>query len=72
MAKQSASDHALEYIRGYYDKPAFKGAKVKYKGTEGKIIGGKGAHLVLEFPDKTMNGNYHPVWEIEYLDFGGM
>lgn len=66
--KMSASDIALEYIRGYYQVPAFKGRKVKYKGTEGKIKGGKGPYLVLEFADKTMNGQYHPTWEIEYLE----
>lgn len=66
--KVSASEAALEYIRNCYHVPAFKGGKVKYKGQTGTIKGGKNAYLVLEFPDKTMNGNYHPTWKIEYLD----
>lgn len=72
MARQSASDHALEYIRDYYKVPAFKDAKVKYKGIEGTIKGGKGAYLKLEFADKSMNGVYHPTWEIEYIENGGV
>ena len=72
MAKMSASEMALEYIRDYYRVPAFKGAKVKYKGTEATIKGGKGQYLNLVFEDKSMNGSYHPTWEIEYLENGGI
>jgi len=72
MSKPSASEISLEYIRNYYNVPAFKGAKVKYKGTEATIKGGRSQYIVLEFADKSMNGNYHPTWEIEYIENGGL
>jgi hypothetical protein len=72
VKRQSASDAALEYIRDYYRVPAFKGAKVKFKGIEAVIKGGKGQYLDLAFTDKSMNGPYHPTWEIEYLENGGV
>lgn len=72
MTKREASEHSLEYIRNYYHVPAYSGVHVKFTDTggavyTGKIIGGSGAYLVLDFACKGMRGNYHPTWNIEYL-----
>lgn len=67
MTKQTASDAALEYIRNYYRVPAFKGAKVRYRGDMGVIKGGTGAYLLIRIDGETTNYKCHPTWEMEYL-----
>jgi hypothetical protein len=73
MIKQSISEMSLEYIRNYYNVPAYTGKKVEYTSLAGKkytgtIVGGKDAYIVLEFEENMLNGAYHPTWNINYLE----
>jgi hypothetical protein len=68
----SAEDIGLVYIRGHYQVPARKGARIRFdypKGTRrrGTIVGSSDAHLLVDF------GNgvplvLHPTWQVTYLD----
>jgi len=68
----SASEDALEYIRNYYRVPAFKKAKIKYRGQPGEIRGGTGAYLLVRLEEAKANIKCHPTWEIEYIENEGV
>lgn len=60
---------SLEYIRQYYNVPAYEGQRVTYCGDPAVIVGGSAQYLTLQFDGKDTadTGCYHPTWEIVYI-----
>lgn len=64
---------SLEYIRRYYDVPAYRDRRVRYTGgkepREGVITNSFGQYLRIRFDGETETepGKFHPTWKIEYL-----
>lgn len=62
----------FKYIAGTYQVPAKLGARVKYRGDVGTVVGTSGHYLrILLDKDKDKSDHYphhyHPTWEIEWL-----
>jgi len=67
----NTTDHSLEYIRQYYQLPAYVGQRVCYRGNfTGTITGGSGPYIKITFDgvDEEDTGRYHPDWEMVYLE----
>lgn len=66
---------SMAYIREHYNVPAKRGGRVRYTpdgnrylATEGVIVGSRGAYLRIRMGDEKKAGNYHPTWDLEYLE----
>lgn len=61
---------SLEYIRQYYNVPAYEGARVTWCGDPAVIVGASRQYLILHFEgqDKPSHAHYHPTWETVYLE----
>ena len=62
----------MEYIRGRYNVPAKVGGRVKYTDTRGiaylgTIVGSDGAYLSIKLDGDEYPKNFHPTWNMEYL-----
>lgn len=59
-----------EYVRGYYNVPAFIGMRVRVKDREGVLVKPRSAdqyvHILFD-GDKRPRGPYHPTDGITYL-----
>jgi hypothetical protein len=78
IPKQTEEDkHSLEYVRNYYQVPAFPGQRVLYTGDKkkgpqpGVIVGGVSAHIKIRIDGEKDAYPYHPTWELEYVDEEG-
>jgi len=56
----SASEQALEYVRGTYHVPATKGKHVEYKGKRGIVTGGRNAYALIQLEGEKISKPYHP------------
>ena len=61
----------LDYIRETYGVPAEIGRRVKYGATLGTIVGTDGVYLRIKLDGWNDVGNFHPTWNIDYLDGEG-
>lgn len=61
-----ASEAALSYIRASYQVPARRDRRVAVEGREGVIVGGRDAHLLVQFPDEEGPLPCHPTWKVQY------
>jgi len=59
---------SMKYIRDFYNVPSKRGMKILYETTIGTIVGSKDAYLRIRLDGEERVGNYHPTWNIEYLD----
>lgn len=63
---------SMKYIRDTYGVPAKRGGRVEFTGSAlpimGTITGSKGARLRIRLDGATVSLNYHPTWELKYLD----
>lgn len=59
---------SLDYIRNRYHVPAKRGGKVRYRGKSGTIVGAHRGYLRIRLDGEKSIGNYHPTYELEYLD----
>ena len=67
MTKGSAA-----YVRRYYQVPAKRGARIKFRGQLGTIVGFSGAGLRVRLDDDPKRViPCHPTWRIDYLDGNG-
>ncbi|SEN89563.1 hypothetical protein [Nonomuraea pusilla] len=67
MAKGSA-----DHVRRYYQVPAKRGARIKFRGQDGTIVGFQGAGLRVRLDDDPKRiHSCHPTWRIDYLDGRG-
>ncbi len=57
----------MDYIRRYYNVPAKRGSRVRFKGKLGTITGSRYAYLRIRLDSEKSSRLYHPTWEIEYL-----
>jgi len=58
---------SLEYIRNYYNVPAYRGMPVKENhGKRGVIKSAHGSHLVVVLDGEVIRKFYHP-GDLEYL-----
>ncbi|MER6830850.1 hypothetical protein ABT352_32990 [Streptosporangium sp. NPDC000563] len=60
---------SADYVRRYYQVPAYRGDRVIVDGKPGRIVGFRGAGLrvrVDEPPHLVLS--YHPTWRVEYVD----
>jgi hypothetical protein len=57
-------------IREYRRVPAKRGMRIFYRhaGRYGAIIGSRGGDLRIRLDGDKHPGNYHPTWELDYLD----
>lgn len=64
----------FEYIRDYYQVPAYRGARIRYTGgktpVEGTITSASGPYIRVRFDDRKLTVRLHPTWEVEYLSLG--
>jgi len=65
--------HEFESIRRQYKVPAYPGGQVIYTGggtpIQCTIVGCDGQYLFLrENTDAGLVSNYHPTWELKYLE----
>lgn len=60
---------SLEYIREYYNVPAYEGQRVTFLKVPAVIVGASNQYLTLRFDGQVEpdNGRFHPTWEIVYL-----
>lgn len=62
---------SAEYIRTYYQVPARRGTRVRYRGgqipQEGTIVGFRDAYLRVRLDGEREIRSYHPTWRIDYL-----
>lgn len=63
----------LDFICTYYRVPAKRGGRIEYTDSNGvvrtgEIRGADGAHLVIRLDGETHCHNYHPTWNIKYLE----
>lgn len=62
----------MQYIRDYYSVPAKRGGRVIYSGEylprTGTIVGARGAHLRIRLDGDKHIQNFHPTWELKYLE----
>lgn len=56
----------LEYIRRYYNVPAYKGVRVTIYGRDGVIVDGEGPHLKVRMDGAPYCGIYHPTDGVTY------
>lgn len=56
----------FQYIRDYYNVPAYKGVRVNAYGKEGVIEGAEGAYLLIRVEGRTFPDRYHPTDGITY------
>jgi hypothetical protein len=67
MTKGSA-----DYVRRYYQVPAERGARIKFRGQPGSVVGFHGASLRVRLDDAPKQIiTCHPTWRIDYLDGKG-
>lgn len=63
---------SMKYIREHYNVPAKRGGRVIYTGGYlpriGTIVGSDGAHLRIRLDGDRHPQNFHPTWELKYLD----
>lgn len=63
---------SMQYIRQTYNVPAKIGGRVEYTGREspilGTIKGASGGHLSILLDGDRCAKNFHPTWELRYLD----
>lgn len=59
---------SMAYIRSYYNVPAKRGARVRYNGKPGVIVGSNGARLKIRLDGERSAKAYHPMWHIEYIE----
>ena len=66
---------SLDYIRNAYGVPAYRGARIKYRGNSvpqlGTVRGAEDAHIIVLLDGEKRPRRFHPVWRIEYLQGGG-
>ena len=65
------SEHGLEYIRGIYRVPAYKGTDVIIDGRRGEIVGSSGQHVLVRFRGSNDPLPCHPTWHATYLNKHG-
>lgn len=65
---------SMEFIRKSYRVPAEVGGRVEYTGggepKRGTITGTCGPHLMIRMDGDKASLNYHPTWELRYLQDG--
>lgn len=68
---------SMQYIRDYYEVPAFRGDRVEYTPCEGSkdaegrmgiICGAQGQYLKVRLDGDRHAGIYHPVWQLRFID----
>lgn len=60
-----------DYVREYYQVPAYKGALIAWRGNRARILGFDLAYLHIVFLDAGPDSEeteavVHPTWEVEY------
>lgn len=50
----------LEYIRNYYNVPAYKDVPIEYEGKRGRITGADGPYVMAKLDGEKHARNYHP------------
>jgi hypothetical protein len=58
---------SFDYIRRTYKVPAKRGARVRFNGLPGRIVGSKSSHLRVRIDGSNRPITVHPTWEMEYL-----
>lgn len=58
---------SLQYVRDYYNVPAYKGVRVNVYGKSGVITGGDGSYVKIRLDGAKHAGNYHPTDGVTYL-----
>jgi hypothetical protein len=58
----------MDWIRKTYNVPAKVGGRVKFQGKPGTILGVKNQYLTICLDEEDTKGQYHPMWEMEYLE----
>jgi hypothetical protein len=74
MPRTATKPDCYDYVRGYYNVPAYVGVRVKFNGREGVLVDHRGAGQyvwILFDGDKGSRGPYHPTDAIEYLPLAG-
>jgi hypothetical protein len=61
-----ANYDALQYVRDYYQVPAYKGVRVNVYGKSGVIVGGDGPYICVKVDGEKRTGNYHPTDGVTY------
>ena len=56
----------LQYVRDYYQVPAYKGVRVTVYGKSGLIVGGDGPYIRVKVDGQKHAGNYHPTDGVTY------
>ena len=57
----------LQYVRDYYQVPAYVGMRVSVYGKTGVIVGGNGPYIRIHLDGQKHDGNYHPTDGVTYL-----
>ncbi len=70
MRSKEISKENLQYINQFYQLNVTIGQRVIAIGKPGTVIGAKNGYLLIQLDsDKAKNpGNYHPTYEMVYLD----
>lgn len=77
MADEYDPSQDYEYVVNRYHVPAQKGRRVrllKGDGSEeamGTIVKAAGQYIRIRLDGEKYVGNYHPTWNLEYLDDNG-
>lgn len=63
---------SFEYIQKHYGVPAEYGRRVIADGEPGVIVGccGQYVEVNLDKHKRTVTANYHPTWNMQYLEMG--
>ena len=66
MAREIREDK-YQYVRDAYGVPNKYGATVRFEGCEGKVVGARGAYIVVKFPEEKRTHLLHPTWHVDWL-----
>lgn len=56
----------MDYIRWFYEVPAYRGRRVSYNGRIGVITGSRGMYIRIRLDGEKRSYIYHPTYEIDY------
>lgn len=62
----SGNTAGLAYISQHYGVPAFVGARFKYEGRPGTVIGSSGPHVFGRLDDEKRAASFHPTWHMDW------
>jgi hypothetical protein len=66
LSGSTADTEGLAYIRGHYGVPATIGARFKYEGRPGTVVGNSDHYVRGKLDDEPEAWIFHPTWHMDW------